>query len=323
MTTGREHRAFLVAAACVVLTGFCGSAAAAVRLELKLDKGKTYYERSLIEQKITQEMMGQQQVINMTIGIGQKLDVLDVDGQGNMRIRYTYVWSRYKQVDPMTTVEYDSSQQTPPPAGAEGFAALIGQTSTMTISPKGKVLDVSGIEELAEAVRKKMPPETDLSQGMNPLSSFLDKQAVQDMTENSLAVYPDKPVEQGDSWTAKRIIRQGMPMVAESKWTLQKRQAGVATIDAATSLKVDPNGPPLDMQGMKMKIDLSGPQEGTIQMDEATGQIRSHRGRQNLKGQVKIGASAEGPFDMMTIPMAIEVAFTAETSDKMWETKPQ
>jgi len=323
MTARREYRAFLAAVACIAFPAFCGSAAAAVRLELKLDKGKIYYERSLIEQKITQDMMGQQQVINMTIGVGQKLDVLEVDGQGNMRIRYTYVWSRFKQIDPMTTVEYDSSQQTPPPGGAEGFAALIGQTYTMTISPKGKVLDVSGIEELAEAVRKKMPQGTDLSQGMNPLSSFLDKQTMQDMTENSLAVYPDKPVEQGDSWTDKRIIRQGMPMVAESKWTLQKRQAGVATIGATTSLKADPNGPPMDMQGMKMKIDLAGPQEGTIQMDEATGQIRSHRGRQNLKGQVKIGASAEGPFDMMAIPMTIETTFTVETGDKMWETKPQ
>jgi hypothetical protein len=143
------------------------------------------------------------------------------------------------------------------------------------------------------------------------------------MTENAMAVYPDKPVEPGDSWTRKQLTKRGFAMITESKWTLQKREAGVATIAATGAVKTDPSGPPLQAQGMAMKMDLSGTQEGTIQIDEATGLIRSNRGRQQLKGQVNLGASAEGPFNMMSIPMAIETTFTVETSDKMWETKAQ
>jgi hypothetical protein len=114
-----------------------------------------------------------------------------------------------------------------------------------------------------------------------------------------------------------------MAMITESKWTLQKQEAGVATIASTGSVKTDPSGPPLQTQGMAMRMDLGGIQEGTIQMDEATGLIRSNRGRQQLKGQINIGASAEGPFNMMAIPMTLETTFTTETSDKMWETKPQ
>lgn len=322
MTAGREFRAFFVAAAWIALTVLYGGAGAATRLELKLDKGKTWYERSLIEQKITQEIMGQQQVVNMAIGIAQKLEVLDVDGQGNMQIRHTYTWTRLNQGGPMMGVDYDSSQQATPPAGAEGFAALIGQSYTIKASPQGKVLEISDMEELAQAVRKKAPA-VDPSQGPDALSSFIDKEAVKEMTENSMAVYPDKPVEPGDSWTRTQLTNRGFAMITDSKWTLQKQEGGVATIATAASVKADPNGAPVQSQGMAMKMDLSGTQEGTIQMDEATGLIRSNRGHQQLKGQINLGASPEGPFNMMSIPMTIDTTVTTETSDKMWETKPQ
>jgi len=322
MTAKREYRAFFVAVACVMVLACCGSAAAAVRLQLKLDKGKTCYERSMIEQKITQEFMGQQQTIDMTIGVIQKLDVLDVDGQGNMQIRRTYTWAKFKQASPMMpAVDYDSSQQTTLAAGAEGFAALVGQSYTTKMSPQGKVLEITGMEQLAEAVRKKAPAAP--SQGPDALSTFLDKEAVRQMTESATAIYPEKPIEPGDSWTRTQVIKQGFAMITDSKWTLQKREGGVATIAATASVKADPNGAPMQTQGMAMKMDLSGSQEGTIQMDEATGLVRANRGRQQLKGQINIGASAEGPFNVMSIPMAIDTAVATETSDKMWETKAQ
>ena len=323
MTTRRGFRAFLMAAACVAFAASCGSAAAALRLELKLDKGKTWYERMVLDQKITQDILGQQQVTNMVIGTTMKLEVLDVDGQGNMQIRHTYASTRFKQANPMMpAVDYDSSRQAIAPAGAEGFAALVGQSYAMKISPKGQVLEVTGMEELAEAIRKKLPGGAP-AQGTDPLWAFLDKDALKEMTENSLAVYPGKPVEPGDSWTRKQSMRRSLAMTTESKWMLQKRDAGVATIASTASMKTDPNGPAMEIQGMAMKMDLSGSQEGTIQMQESTGLVLVNRGRQQLKGQIRVGSSPQGPFDMMAIPMTLETAFTTETSDKMWETKPQ
>jgi len=320
---GEYNRRFLAAAVCVASAVLCGNAAAAVRLELKLNKGKTYYLRTVIDQKITQEMMGQQQVILLSLGIVQKLEVLGVDGQGNMQIRHTYVGTRYKMTNPMMTVDYDSAKQAAAPAGAEGFAALIGQSYTITATPQGKVLDIAGMEDLAAAVRKKLPPGADPSQGTDPLATFLDKDAMKEMTENAMAVYPDRAVEPGDSWTRTQLVRRGMAMTTESKSTLQKHEAGVATVASTASVKADPNGPAIQTQGMAMKMELAGSQEGTLWIDEATGLVLSNRGRQQLKGQIRIGASPEGPFNMMAIPMTLDTTFATETSDKMWETKAQ
>jgi len=73
---------------------------------------------------------------------------------------------------------------------------------------------------------------------------------------------------------------------------------------------------------MAMKLDLSGTQESTIQIQQTTGLATANRGLQELKGQVRIGASPQGPFDMMAIPMAIQTKFTMEMSDRMWEKEP-
>lgn len=321
----RKHisQMLTVSAACVVILALCEVGAAAVRLELKLGKGKTYYQKGIMDQKITQTVMNQQQAIDQSIGSGTKLDVLEVDGQGNMRIRYTYLWVRFKSTNPMLEQDYDSARKTPVPPGAEGFAALIGQSYVMEMSPGGKVLKIEGMKELREAVLQKLPAGAEASPTMQVLNAFIDEGSVKEMTEASMAVYPDKPVEPGDSWEEKASLTAGFPVLSTSKWTLQKRAGGVATIGEVSSIRSNPDAPPMDAGGMKMKADLSGTQEGVLLVDEKTGLIASNKGRQNIKGDLKIGTSAEGPFDMMTIPIAFEIVVATEASDRMWETPPE
>jgi hypothetical protein len=316
MVKDQSRRAFIIAATCVVFFALCASAGAAIQLELKLEKGRTYYERMTTDQRIKQTIMGQEQVIDNVIGVGQKLDVLDVDAQGNMQIRCTYIWSRFKQSGPMGIVDYDSSQAVTVPGGAEGFAALVGGSYTIRVSPKGSVLDVNGVKELTESVRKKVPEGTDISSGMSPVSFLISEDGIRQTTEDLLSVYPDKPVERGASWESRKLTSLGFSMITESKWTLQREMGGVATINVVSSMKSDPAGPPMDAQDMKMKIDVSGTQEGTAQVEEATGLIRMHRSTSLLKGQIGLGTSAEGPFDVMAIPITFETTAAVEMSDR-------
>ncbi len=316
-------RTLIVSTACLVVLAQYEAGAAAVRLKLKLDKGRTYYQKTVMNQKITQTIMDQQQTIDQSIGSGMKLDVLEVDGQGNMRIRYTYLWSRFKSTNPMLQQDYDSARKTPVPPGAEGFAALIGQSYVMDMSPGGKVLKIERMKELREAVLQKLPAGAEAAPTMQVLNPFVDEQSIREMTEASMAIYPDKPVDQGDSWEEKASLSVGFPVLTESKWTLEKRAGGLATIGEVSSIRSNPDGPAMDVGGMKMKADLSGTQEGVLLVDEKTGLVTSNKARQNIKGSLKLSASAEGPFDMMSIPIVIETAVVAETSDQMWETPPE
>ena len=55
----------------------------------------------------------------------------------------------------------------------------------------------------------------------------------------------------------------------------------------------------MDVQGMKLRMDLSGSQEATIRIVEATGVIQMEQGHQQLKGEIKVGDSAQGQPMMM------------------------
>jgi len=316
---GRKRTTTLIAVAASILSvGLCGTGAAAVPLQLKLDKGKTYYQRTMVEQRFTQTVMGQQQVIDQSMGTGLKLDVLDVDSQGNMRIRQTFNWSRFKAAGPMANVDYDSAKPATQATGAEPFAAILGQSYVIKVSPKGQVLDVNGVDELREAVLKKLPAGGEAGPALNILDPYFKKQSVKEMTENLLAVYPEKPVEVGESWTEKKVLTLGFGMITESKWTLQKREAGVATIAATNSIRSNPDAPLMDAQGMKIRFDVSGTSESTIRVDEATGLILIDQAQSQLKGQIKLSTSADGP-SMMDIPVIFDTTSKVEMSDKMWE----
>jgi len=313
----RKFGLFVLAAAGIISIALCSTGAAAVSLQLKLGKGQTYYQRTVIDQHLTQTIMSQQQVMDQGMGTGMKLDVLDVDRQGNMRIRSTFNWSRSKRAGPMGNVDYDSAKQPTPLAGAEPFAALLGQSYIVKVSPKGEVLDVNGVEELQAAVRKKLPPGAEADPAMSALAQYLDKKGIQEMTESTLGVYPDKPIEVGETWSKKRVVSPAFELTMESKWTLQKREAGVATIGTACSMRSNPDTP-MDAGGMKMRFDLAGTQDGTMRMEEATGLILLAQARQQLKGEIKVGDSAQGP-PMMAIPVVFDTTIKLEMSDKMLE----
>ncbi len=317
MTT-RRSAILIVTAMGIASLAWCSASAAAVRLQLKLEKGKTYYQRSVFEQRISQTVMGQEQVINQSMGTGLKLDVLDVDSQGNMRLRETFTWIASKQVGPMGVVEYDSAQQATPPAGAEAAAAILGQSYTVKVSPRGDVLDVNGIDELREAVHKKLPPGADVSLSANAIALYMDKKNVKEMTQATLAMYPDKPIEQGESWGKKSTFAVGFGMITDAKYTLQKREGGVAVIATSAAVRSDPNGPGMEAQGMKMRFDLAGTQSGTIRMEEATGLLLLDESRQQLKGQIRLSAPGGDAAQTMDIPVVFDTNSKLEMSDKPW-----
>ncbi len=313
----RGFRLFWFAVAGITSMALCNTSVAAVSLQLKLGKGKTYYEKMTVDQHMTQTVMNMQQVIDQNMGMGSKLDVLDVEGQGNMRIRYTFNWAMSKRTGPMGNLDYDSAKQPTPPAGAEAFAALLGQSYVVKLSPKGEVLDVNGVEEMRAAILKKLPADAAADPSMNALTPYLDKKGIKEMIESAMGVYPDQPVDVGQSWSKKRTVSPAFELTLENKWTLQKREAGVATITATSSIRSNPNKP-MEMSGMKMGFDLAGTQDGTMQMEEATGLIRLAQASQQLKGEIKVGDSGQG-VPMMAIPVVFDTTVKLEMSDKPLE----
>jgi hypothetical protein len=195
----------------------------------------------------------------------------------------------------------------------------MNQSYVLQLSPKGRVLDVSGVEQMKDAVQKKLPPGAEATPMGFVTATLLDKTGVKEATEGLMAVYPDKPVDSGQSWNEKRVLKAGFGRIEEIKWTLQKEAAGVATIGQAATIRSDPAAAPMEVQGMRIRMDLSGNEEATIQIAEATGLLQMEQGRQQLKGEMKIGDAAQDQ-PMMPIPTVLDMKTRVEMSEKMWQT---
>jgi len=129
-------------------------------LNLRLKPGKKYNMRIIREDKISHTMMGQQRDINHSKTMGLGFEVKGVDTNGIASIKVTYQALKEKTTGTGTTAlfEYDSTD----PCTAVGnplaptYTALMGQSFTIRVTPKGEIVELKDLDEMFLQMAKKM-----------------------------------------------------------------------------------------------------------------------------------------------------------------------
>jgi hypothetical protein len=252
------------------------------------------------DQTITQTIQAQTQQIKQTIGMAYTYKVTKVESDGSALVDAVYEWILYSQDGPMGKSEYDSSK--PPatiPDAAVGYAALLGQGFSMKLTPLGEVADIQGVDALLSHILDvlNVPAGSARDAIQKTLEAQFGEEALAESFEKATAIYPDKPLSVGDSWSKKLALATGMPMIIDNTWTLKSRKDGVAFVDVKSKIAPNPDAKPLEISGMTVSYELSGDQSGSLELDEATGWPLKSTMKQNLSGQI----SAAG----MTWPLTI------------------
>lgn len=260
-----------------------------IQYQMRFKDGEKYYLRFVIEQKISQTVTGQQQYMEQTIGIGCDLDVKSIEPNGNALVSYTYRWVKLMQTAAGGKVVYDSSDKgSPVPPVAQGFAALLDEGFSLKTTPKGRVEEVIGLQTLRDNVERKLP-EGPMKEALKlGIKQFINEEGIKEQMESSLAIYPDKPVGIGDSWKRTVTLTQGASMTLENEWTLKDRKDGISFIEVKSNIKSNPNAGSVGMGSVKVSYDLSGKQQGQIELEESTGRLIRSRINQDISGQIKV-----------------------------------
>ena len=283
-----------VAVSMFVIAGLAPSVQAGQKVQyaLKLTKGLSYDVRMVSDSDMVQQGQGQETRTQVSLGLGYRLQVSAVDSQGNASVDCTVTWVKFRQKSPTAEVGYDSSDKDkpmPPEAQSFGPAGFLGEQFSAQITPQGQVLKMGGLEALRKNMEKKIPDGPARQQVMQGLTDERLAGSIRDYFLRPLAIYPDRPVGIGDSWS--RNDSSGIaPYDYENKWTLKDRKAGIVVIDAETTLKQRP-------QSEQRGTPMSGRARGQIEINESTGQILRSKTIEVMSGQRKIGTSA---FDIKT-----------------------
>jgi uncharacterized protein DUF6263 len=203
--------------------------------------------------------------------------------------------------------------------GANPLADIGEIALSVQLGPDGKVHSVSGMDPVVEkaiaamkeAVKeqlKDLPPEAMAAMGGGSLDGMIDKiaggvkgqmgdEAMKSQLQNLTDFYPEGPVGKGDSWTRETTMSSPFPMKASTVYTVSAQGSGVTNIEYTSTFSPSANGG-MDLGVMKMKMEISGQQTGTMQVDNATGWITAANGTIAIDGKMKMG-----PMDM---PLKVE-----------------
>ena len=232
-----------------VLFGLGWSARAhAVELQLHWKKGQAFKIYWNTEQVIDQVAMGQKTQIQQTIGTGYIFRTIDVKAGGIAKVEVLFKRIYFKVQTIQGVFEYNSAK--PPekiPPLAQGFAALLGRRFVMEITSHGKVVGLEGVDKMLEDVMRSLQAGSpqQRAQLQMQLKQQFGNVALRQMMEQMMAIYPERSIKVGESWSKTLRMGGAVPMVLKRRWKLVALRGGFAFLRVNAQILPNKLGKPL------------------------------------------------------------------------------
>ena len=315
----------------VLIAGIWASdscAAEKLDLKLRLKPGQKYDMRLITELKRTETIKDKQEHESFMFARGMGFDVKQVDASGVASIKVTF---RTLQIDVIqeggVRVEYDSTKQ----SIADDYskipvmdAASVGESFVMKLTPKGKIIELNGVEQMHERIIKKIlkwdetflrmvPCATkemssisktdqpdirgwkDMSQKSkkrwkemrrrNTKAHYSEKE-IKNMLSDMIMAFPDQSLAIGDAWTDKVNI-WGKNDEIDGTYRLKDSEKGTIVIDLSAKRTPEEEAFSwVNNEGREVGFKLVGSCEGSFEIDQNTGWLVRSKFRTRFTGEV-------------------------------------
>lgn len=171
------------------------AAAQSVELRWKLEAGTElgYRTATRTETQLPQGMGTSTTSMDTT----ERWSVLGVDGDGNATIRLTTERVRMSMEGPMGTMSVDSANEADSGSSAlDAVTAMAGTSYSVVLDPRGTMVELSGLEELRDALAARISDPA--AQAM--LDQTLSEEALRGQWELGMTALPAGAVGVGSTW---------------------------------------------------------------------------------------------------------------------------
>jgi len=190
----------------------------------------------------------------------------------------------------------DAPPPQPGPSNPYPMAQILGQEFKVRVTSAGVVESVDGLDAMLDRVANgnggmQGPGRSGAENTVRNVKQLFGDQAVKDTLQQALPVFPKRAVGIGDSWNATLVFTLPLPIVVRRTWTLQSQRDGTLVLAVKSKIDSYANARPsvfistINLHGrgpqgaimseytraVTERYDFQGDEEGTVQMDEASG----------------------------------------------------
>jgi hypothetical protein len=255
----------------------------AIELKFNLSKGIKFDYAMVMAMNMDQNVMGNAMHITNKVKMGYIFEVTN-DSSGWKTVNSTIDKIGMNVNAGAVNINFDTDSaisDTTGPAAMMGkvFGAMKGGQFSFTMNEKGQVGEVRGMKEMMEKImEKENTPNGQMI--MQNMGKAFDENNFKQNISQSFAVYPDKPVKPGESWTKTlNINSNGIPMRSENTYTLQSVDGDKANIKVTAKISSADSTTDNAVSG------LTGTMDGTSSYEISTGMLVS--GDMDMKMNIK------------------------------------
>jgi len=254
---------------------------ATANFQFNLQKGKAYeYEMNF---DIKQDLSGQNIATNMKSDYVMEV----VEDDGNVKtLKTTYERFAMNVQMPDRTISADSDHKDtttmseisdPSQLMSAMFGALKGKSFIIKVDKEGKVTEVAGLQEIADAMVNSMKVKEEMKPMVRQaFTQQFNEQNIKEIFSQSFNIFPNKPVKVGDSWEKKVAGSSTMPMDVTTTYTVKSIEETLVNLDAKSKMNFTGGG------------NMSGEQTGTMKVDAKTGLVVDAEFNQKMEGQMQM-----------------------------------
>lgn len=178
------------------------------------------------------------------------------------------------------------------------YKAITGESYEIEVDHKGKVLKVAGLDKVNSAVQSKL--KNDFSQEEQKLlgellKGTLNQEFIKMQFEETLNIFPDKPMKIGEQWEDSQNISEG-PVKGTNKVTRTFKSIDGNTATITVDGVQNVNGKET-REGISMSMSNNATLSGSIDIDPASGWIK----KVNLTKSETVKETMEGQGQKQTL----------------------
>jgi Family of unknown function (DUF6263) len=227
------------------------SATATKMLKFNFENGKGYdYEMSMT---MDQEMMGQPMKMDMLYYYSMDVSADD----GTMKTITTHI-DRVKMNMNIAGLDIkvdsdkkagdgNNDEKNPMEMVNRIFGAISGKKFVMKVNQEGKIEELTGINEMANAIADSMHLEgKDRQEMMAKFNQQFNEKGMKGQFERVLYIFPNKEVKVGDSWTKSTAVTGQMGGKYTSTYKVKDIEGDMVTLEEKSKIESETEGMGMD-----------------------------------------------------------------------------